>query len=222
MNTNDLTATFAIAASHSDQRPEELVNCIAVFKRAHARVPGGLSVEVGTRLGGSTYLFLRFLEDMYPEESRPPLWSVDPYGGKVYAGGDPEDDKRVHRAPYNDDHYFVAKKLLAPFSNHSHFRLTSGDFFDRLHGASYWERGVEKNAAGLAFCFLDGEHSARAVLCELQVLYELHPPHRWMHERGLVLVDNIDKDPALMPEIEKLYEIESRGSIWVVVSGRKT
>lgn len=175
----------AEAAPHSDMFPEGLVSLAEVFYDAHRCAPGGLSIEVGTRCGGSALLQLRLLEALYPYDLRPMLWTVDPYGAKPYKGG----DGVVEKGLYSDSDYIEAKKLLAPFANHAHFALCSLDFWSRLSWTPYWYMHRERHADDLTFVLLDGDHDAETICAEVAQAYQLLAPG------GIILVDNADKDP---------------------------
>jgi hypothetical protein len=181
------------------------------FIAAHIACPGGLSIEVGTRAGGSAYLFARLLELLYPEEShRPQLWTVDPYGNKPY-----DDGARCKGAPiYSDGVYGYAKRVLAGFDHHHHWYMTSADFFERIHGLTYWSIanagvlyaannvltgeelllpiGEERRASAASFILLDGDHSAAAIENEISAILW----RGWLASGGFIVIDNIDADPA--------------------------
>ena len=152
---------------------------LGVFEMAHAAAPGGISLEVGTRAGGTALLFLKSLERMY--EKPPLLVTVDPYGEKPWSVGviDPLNYK------YGDEHYLTAKKLLAPYANHIHFNLLSEDFW-RLEGVPVWRAGTSTSLTDLTFAFLDGDHSPYAVMVDaIHVVKNLR-------KGGLLLIDNVD------------------------------
>ncbi len=217
------------AEHHSDRGVEGLTAFANVFIEAHRRNPGCLSVEVGTRSGGSALMFLQLLKSMY-QEYPPCFFTVDPYGFKPYNGGD------VSGAPlYGDLHYLEMKKNLSEFSNHVHFQMKSTDFFSRMRGLEYWRPGAftapvmnvsdmttvyvpvgeARKAGNLAFCLLDGEHDLSTVDAELGRLFG-----GWMAKDGLVIVDNVDTDPKVRPMLEKWMRAEfSDNGQWAVVLG---
>lgn len=190
----------------------------AAFKEAHQAAPGGLSLEIGTRRGGSALLFLKMLEGLYPDASvRPLLLSVDPYGGKPYVGGVPGD---LELGFYDTDEYVAMKQLLWSYSNHAHFLMRSVDFLERMRGTAYWQDGEEHVMEALAFALLDGEHSAETIQAELHFLWR----KRWMHPKGIVCVDNTNCDPETRPMIEAKYNavFDTDGiEHWAIIRGLK-
>lgn len=119
----------------SDRGIEGLTAWADAFTAAHERAPGGLTIEIGTRVGGSAFLWAVLLDEMY-EGKPPPLWTVDPYGSKPYVGGDGPP------APiYDIEMYSTMKQNMLVVKNHSHWLMTSQDFFARLSGVSYWWPG---------------------------------------------------------------------------------
>lgn len=203
------------AARMSDRGEVGLKAFAKAFVEAHTVVPGGLSIEVGTRNGGSALLFLGLLYHLYPEPYRPCLWTVDPYGSKPYNGGD------VDGVPiYTDANYVTMKKLLAPFPNHAHWMMRSGDFFDRMWRLPYWRPGqstvpVQSTDSGavssapvgdqhqadkLTFVLLDGEHDTDTIRKELGALFGRG---EWMHSDGVVVIDNVDTDPRTRGMLER-------------------
>ena len=201
----------------------------AAFVEAHKRVPGGMSLEVGSRRGGSALLFLKMLERLYPDpRTRPMLFTVDPYGGKPYVGGKPG-DKEI--GIYDTDEYVAMKRLLKDYPNHAHFMMASLDFLDMAQGARHWQDGNERRlghpaeGGGLAFALLDGEHSADTIDSELGALWGTDGgPGSWMHPSGIVCVDNTDTDPETRPMIEADYIAEfgtDGNEHWAVIRGVK-
>lgn len=234
MNVEDIVDE---ARPFSDQ-PERatLAGMAETFVAAHRRAPGGISIEIGTRCGGSALMFLRLLERLYPSDlHRPLLVTVDPYGDKPYDGGTPL---------YGDEHYVAMRKLLARFPNHQHYTLTSVDFFSRMPGARFWRGrrtahatilaapgqpigtapvnvGIEQRFAqnNTAFVLLDGQHDWFTILEELNALYLATS---WMHRRGVVVVDNVDSDIATIPGLKDLHRVmavntDLRGT-WAVLT----
>src|SRR5437867_1523539 len=70
----------------SDMTEEALCFYASEFWKAHERAPGGMSLEIGTREGGSAVVALRILDELYALDRRPMLITVDPYGNRPYAG----------------------------------------------------------------------------------------------------------------------------------------
>lgn len=220
---------------HSDRGRDGLMDFALAFLEAHRQVPYGLSVEVGTRNGGSALLFLSLLSWLYPISHRPCLFTVDPYGSKPYNGGD------VSGVPiYTDMNYIMMKKLLAPWPNHSHYFMRSEDFFTRLHHLPYWRPGVSTmrlqsaidnspvsapigdrfEAKDLAFCLLDGEHDALTIDIELTMLFSKRSP--WMAKRGIAVVDNVNVDPKTYDMLDAKFQTKiSTNGQWAIIRGIK-
>lgn len=228
----------------TDMPPEMLNLYSAVFQEAHnGPARWGLSVEVGTRRGGSALMFLLLLDKLYEGFEKPLLITVDPYGFKPYVSGKPG----VEDIPiYGDPDYLAMKSLLAKWANHSHFKLESLDFFYRMQGSRYWFPGAkafttksqpgefalgeEKKMGNVTFCLLDGDHSARTIQSELGHLWggrnaltgaRTNP---WMHPAGIVCVDNAGDDPKTIPALEADYNVELKrvaDDICAIVRGPK-
>lgn len=201
----------------TDMGPPQLKAYGAAFVEAHKATPGGMSIEVGTRRGGSALLFLKLLEGLYPEGQRPLLVSVDPYGGKPYVGGVPGD---LELPLYGTDEFVAMKRLLKDHPNHAHFMMRSTDFLERLPNVPYWQDGRLCKMANLSFALLDGEHSAETIREELSLLWR----GGWMAPKGVVCVDNVECDPETRPLIEMRYHatFETDGdTTWAIVRGVK-
>lgn len=180
--------------TYSDMSVEGLAFLEKSFTMAHAAVKGGLSVEIGSRRGGSAFMMLLQLQEMYSPDNMPMLFTIDPYGGKPYKGGDV-----VMPNLYGDSEYVAMKKLLAGFSNHAHWYMESEDFLALLPALRYWWRSVQRRVEGLAFAFLDGDHDAATISFEVRALL----PH--MAPGAMIVIDNVDKDPATVPMLQKVY-----------------
>lgn len=152
---------------------------LRLFVLAHGRTPGGVSLEIGTRSGGSALMWAMALEHLY---DRPPLLvTVDPYGEKAYPAGliDPLEYK------YGEENYLAARGLLVSYANHFHFGLTSEDFW-KLEGSPVWQGGKQSSLTDLTFAFLDGDHSPAAVLVDAaHIVKNLRPG-------GILLIDNVN------------------------------
>lgn len=205
------------AAPLSDRGEKGLRAWAEVFATAHRAVPGGLSIEVGTRTGGSALLFLNLLRQMYVFPNWPPLFvSVDPYGFKLYDDGIPGS---TPLPAYGYGTYCRMKEQLRGYGNHAHFLLSSEDFLTRLPGAIYWHPGpvatpvkdlesgrdvyvplgVPRPFGGgeTAFALLDGAHDAKSVLMEVRAL-----KRSWMAPGGRIVIDNVLDDPATLEALE--------------------
>lgn len=157
------------------------------FIQAHRQASGGLSIEIGSRQGGSALLQLMLLRQLYKDASRPYLFTVDPYGFKPYKGGDTGD--RVYLI-YGDKDYVAMKKLLAEFDNHVHWYLESACFLPVAPTLRYWGGSTAMAIKGVAFVLLDGDHDKDTILEEIKHILPL------MNKAGLIVIDNIDKDPG--------------------------
>lgn len=187
------------------------------FCDAHQRAPGGLSIEVGTRMGGSACVFAELLWASYSGVDVPLLWTVDPYGSKPYVGGD------TTEAPIYDDAIYLAMKFnlkTVPF--HTHWLMESVDFFSRIAGMPYWRPGAgrwtgqdvvsgaaiqmpigERRLAGkesATFILLDGEHSAEAIGRDVGMALF------WLKPGGAIVVDNCDTDPDTVRMLDDVLD----------------
>jgi hypothetical protein len=209
----EIDEIIARARPHSDIPGAYLPKILEAFVEAHQRSPGGLSIEVGTRCGGSAMMFLELLKLMYKPEDMPMLWTVDPYGQKPYHGGDVKGC-----TPYGNWEFGEAKKLLASYVNHVHWYMTSHEFFSRVAlGAcekcegrdfhTYWWHGEKRSLEDhITFAFLDGEHDVMSVATELAYLRQ----DDLLRHDGTIVIDNVDVDPLM------LSELRFKGEQWLV------
>ena len=190
------TVVEALACQHAPHNGMDLPGMaylLANAAQAHLDAPGGLSVEVGSFCGETSVALLELLGALYKPGPVPYLFTVDPYGEKVYNSGD-----TLGMLDYTADHYTVLKARTLLYTQHTHFMLPGTMFFDLLIGAPYWVKGVEKRVGGFTFVFLDGEHDLATVKAEL----DLVRPH--MRTGGRIVIDNVDKDPALIPYLRSI------------------
>lgn len=195
----------------SDAQPDALASMAEHLVTAHEAAPGGMTIEVGTRAGGSALILAKLLDYLYREP--PVLLTVDPYGLKPYLGGDhaPAD----HLRPYGDGFYSCAKSVLANFPNHAHYLLEAMPFFRSLKGESMWHRGVRlpfRHSA--SFVFLDGNHDAASVLEEVAIVRA-----EWLRPRGLIYIDNALNDPRLRQALAGDQAVTFMGREWASVQG---
>ena len=162
------------------------------FHLAHLAAPGGLSIEIGSYAGDTAKAMLTHLSSLYPVDP-PMVFTVDPYGRKRYNGGD-----CVGELTYGHDLFLHLKKNLVGFTNHAHFLLSSFDFISGVLGAKHWNNGQERVIADLTYVLLDGEHDQFTVCTELKAL------EPYLAHGGRVVIDNVDKDPLLIPELLKM------------------
>lgn len=159
----------------SDLDIQNLTNLGNAFLQAHRRAPGGISLEIGSRSGGSALLMLELLRDIY-SYPRPLLHTVDPYGYKPYA----ESEMPL----YGCARFVQMKQLLAGYPNHVHHYCTSHDFFKHIICADCWYMGRTQKYRPITFAFLDGDHSVTTILEEVQALIPR------MSRGGIILIDN--------------------------------
>lgn len=195
VEADHLRKLVGLAKPHSDMASDNLLFLGEQFIAAHESVPGGLSIEVGSRRGGSAILMLNLIDSLYPADGdvgRPMLFTVDPYGDKPYKGGD-----FWLKGVYGEADYANLKYALVEFSTHAHFYLTAETFFSSLANKTYWRCSKEYPISNLAFVLLDGEHDARSIASELRYIWPL------MASKGRILIDNVDKDSASIPAIDR-------------------
>ena len=192
---------------HSDIGAEHIGRFAEVFRQVQ-KVTTGPIVEFGTRSGGSALMWLTLLREA---KDRRPVWTVDPYGKKHYPPG--AIDHRDYK--YGDEHYGTAKQLLAPYVEHSHFLMTSGDFLRRMHRCPYWDNGTPREMDQLGFAFLDGDHSGVSVIEDVLAL------RRWLQPTGVVLVDNVDwNGPRLNEILRELGPVFAAGGRYIAIQPR--
>ena len=175
-------------ASQSDIGLDQMIAYARLFIEAHTRAPGGLSIEVGTRDGGSALMWLKLLHEIYGEDP-PCVFTVDPYGGKAYGG--------YH--DYDDAQYLLAKGALARYPNHAHFLLRSVDFFAPMAHRPYWRHRIEHTIDNFTFVFLDGDHSCKTISEEVEALLG---PDRLLAVGGSIVIDNADHDGGVWPMLK--------------------
>jgi predicted O-methyltransferase YrrM len=173
------------ALPHSDMSRESLAAMGRLFVVAHQCAPGELSVEIGTRRGGSALLMLSLLDLLYADDDAPMLFTVDPYGNKPYT----HNLKYEPLTEYGDDDFASAKDLLASRANHTHWYCRSEDFFEGMGGRPYWRGGVRRPIDDFAFVLLDGAHDLFSITHEIDLVLPR------LHHRGFVVIDNIEVDP---------------------------
>ncbi len=214
----ELDKAVELAAAFSDRGTKGLRAWGAQFILAHQRRPNGLSIEVGTNIGGSALLFGQLLEKLYPVP--PPLWTVDPYGSKPYVGG--HGDRPEQQPPiYTEAYYQAMKRNLMGAAYHTHWLMPSLEFFDRMYGLPYWRPGSrmlecievttrdplhlpigeEHRARDATFILLDGEHSARSIC------FDVEGALRWLAPGGVIVIDNIDTDPETVARLESMRQL---------------
>lgn len=182
-----IRAAVAEAQPYSFGDPQRITEWAELFVEAHDRAPGGLSLEIGTWRGATAFVFCRLLERLYPPETRPMLFTVDPYGDKPYNGGDgPE-----RPALYGNSDYVIMKKLLARFPHHAHFYMTSEAFFARRE-TPYWWNGQPHEVDRVTFALIDGEHDADSIRDDIADVDRVLAPD------GTIVADNVDNDQRLL------------------------
>lgn len=181
----------------SDAKPDALTHFAHLLVNAHVLCPDGLTIEVGTRAGGSALITAKILDYLY--RAPPPFLTIDPYGSKPYLGGDHEPSDILR--PYGDPFYCSAKQVLSVYPNHAHYLLESEEFFSRLYGSAMWHRGQRLPFRGSAsYVFLDGNHDAGSVIREIDLVQEY-----WLRPGGTIGIDNARNDPALKQDHRVLF-----------------
>jgi hypothetical protein len=142
-------------------------------------------LEIGSYKGGTSLALLDLADLCTP---RPFLFTVDPYGGKPYNGG----NVLLYGGLYSNPVYVAHKLNTARFPNHAHFYMTGEQFLRRVVGATYWYECQERKIDDFVFAFVDGDHDRTTVLTELDRLL----PH--MADGGRIVIDNVDMDPDLV------------------------
>jgi hypothetical protein len=210
----EVAEALELAQAYSDQDPACLARLAELFVAAHLAAPGGISIELGTRKGGSALLFLQLLLRMYPE-LQPMLVTVDPYGLKPYNGG----DCVIKNGLYGDEEYLAAKSILRGYPNHAHFLTDSQSFLSRCLRLRLYRNGLPGELADASFIFHDGDHSADGICGDLgTILLGLSLPTRqaaWLQRKGTVVIDNVHADSATVPilrsysgvQIEKQFAV---------------
>lgn len=194
---SEQAACVEIAQAYSDQDPRCLARLAELFIEAHHAAPGGVSIEFGTRKGGSAVLFLQLLLRLYPE-LQPMLFTVDPYGLKSYDGG----DCVVANGLYGDDEYLAAKAVLRGYPNHAHFLMESSLFLTRMWGLRFYRDGRLHLLKDASFIFHDADHSWRAIIEDVDAVGF---GASWIDPRGLVVVDNVHADPKTAALLQRQY-----------------
>lgn len=155
------------------------------FHRAHQLFPGGISFEVGHRMGGSALIMLDLIDEIYkgwPPADRPVLISADPYGCKPYNGG----NGLPHAGLYGAATYAVAKKNLAESINHIFYYMRGEDALKVLPQCELWYAGERLHFKDMTFVLLDGAHDAETITTEALYSAQLGA--------NVILVDNADAD----------------------------
>lgn len=134
-------------------------------------------LEIGTRSGGTSLLFLKAIKES--DKKGTFLVTVDPHGEMFYRGrGDNYGENYYRTAMYNLSNYCFKNDL-----NHIHYRLTSFQFFDVWNSCDFWYKEKEINKK-FKFIYFDGDHSDEVVKKELKLFYPL------LIEKGLFCIDD--------------------------------
>lgn len=183
MTAVSLGTYIAEVRPYSDMTDEGLMNVAKELCEAHTAVRDGLTIEVGTRRGGSAKMILEILLDMYAPDKPPMLFTVDPYGYRPYRMG----DVVIFPGPYGERDYVAQKKLLAEYPHHAHWRCDSQEFFKRCLGMTHWHLGEESTVENIAFALLDGQHDGESVAAEIDQIIP------FMARGGRIVIDNAEK-----------------------------
>lgn len=163
-------------------------------------------VEVGTRSGGTTLLFLHAIAN----SGKPRLmFSIDPYGFKPFMQGN-----RTLYDLYGEHYWKIAAKHIANMcadSNliyYSHWKITSLDFIKIYDQIEIWHNGeVFRDKFG--FVYLDGDH------CESTISQELAWFSPRLHQFGSIIVDDSEhilysNDKTIQAYINNSFQRENR------------
>lgn len=178
-------AAVDLALPHTDMSRASLSAMGRLFVVAHQCARGELSVEIGTRRGGSALLMLTLLDHLYT--AAPMLFTVDPYGNKPYT----HNLKYEPVTEFGDETFLAAKALLGARANHAHWYCRSVDFLEGMGGRPYWQDGIRRPIDDFAFVLLDGAHDMFSVARELDLVLPR------LHHRGFVVIDNTEVDPRM-------------------------
>lgn len=133
-------------------------------------------LEIGIRAGGSSELFMHAMKD------NPRLFiTIDPYGKSYESGGT--------WPAIGDETYRKTMKSLFKMAynykiTHVHYRMRSQDFMQSRPMQYLWMNNeIVKEQYGVVY--LDGEHVDSVVMDELCYFMPK------MHERGLIIIDDI-------------------------------
>ena len=201
------------AAPHSWGDDRRVMEWCALFLEAYGNVGEGEIVpptlEVGTDKGASALMWLELLKLLpsnLPGGGWPvPVVTVDPYGGKPYEGGNGSGE-----ALYGVPEFVAMKQLLAGYGNHYHFPVTAHTFLGMYPAPVIWAHGEPMPLERYQFVLLDGEHKAESIASELDIVLGRRRFGRsLLAPGGIVVVDNIDADPAtfaLLPEGAEVRE----------------
>lgn len=138
-------------------------------------------VEIGTRAGGTTMLFIEaIIQSGIPRL----IFSIDPYGNKPFLQG-----TNVLYDLYGESFWKQAAKNIADlcFTSklvfHSHWKITSLDFTHIYDNISIWHEGkIFKGPFGLVY--LDGDHDETSIAMELSWFIPR------LHANGCIIVDD--------------------------------
>ena len=177
MKKNVLDAIFQSSVKYSDSKggQEGFLNLIEFAAKTPVLKIQPPFLEIGTRSGGSALALLQIIEKYYGKSTV--LATVDPYGEKPY------DSKPF---VYGGNFYVNMKKLLAPYANHIHYKMTSDDFIKIIDNISFWYRGKKQNYTKLSFVFLDGSHLPKTVIKEFENFFPR------LITNGYLIIDNTD------------------------------
>lgn len=167
-----------------------LVNSLAA-----ALPEAAIFLEIGTRRGGTAMAMLNAVHRS--EQRNRWVWSVDPYGDRLYRSG-----KQTLYAGYSEGFYREAMVDLygaaaALDLNYCHWRLTS-EAFRAMLGSDWFEFDCARQSVMPVFGFvsLDGEHTIPAVLDEVRCFMPRLAPG------GAILIDDLQR---IHPEATLLW-----------------
>lgn len=165
-----------------NQKDEPMVMLFNLAKECGSLPQEYSFVETGTRSGHASILMLKAIKETNNNRW---LFTIDPYGNKPYGHG-----KDIYtNFDYGEQHYRNAQYSLSKyaFDNdllHYHYRLKSEEFEKVKSLTEFWHNGG-KVEPKYGFIYLDGEHTTKAVLKELEYFLPR------MHPEGGIVIDDV-------------------------------
>lgn len=138
-------------------------------------------LEIGTRAGGTTLLFIQAIIQSYLPRL---MFSVDPYGNKPFRQG-----SSTLLNLYGESFWKQASNHIANICSssnlvfQSHWKITSLDFIKIYDQITIWHQGLPfKGPFGLVY--LDGDHDEDTISREI----EFFAPR--LYPKGMIIIDD--------------------------------
>lgn len=165
----------------AEHTPEALRHLLGYAQRSLVESSGRVLVEIGVREGHTSHA-LALLASQAPQPTI--VIGIDPWGNAPYGMG----DTMTAQSMYGSEMYCAAKRRLAPFERHYLLPLPSAVAALVLPQFVWFAQGQQYSVQeqGIAFAFLDGQHTNVVVLDELNWLWPLMAPG------GMIVVDDAD------------------------------